>query len=73
SDDPNWVTVLGWQGGLQNERGIFNDSLEQVGPGHFRSTQPMPASPARKIGTAVKVLPSCTRSSVFQVPETGIG
>ncbi|PRC46617.1 hypothetical protein C6A85_89180, partial [Mycobacterium sp. ITM-2017-0098] len=42
SDDPNWVTVLGWQGGLQNERGIFNDSLEQVGPGHFRSTQPMP-------------------------------
>ncbi|PRC62262.1 hypothetical protein C6A85_04030, partial [Mycobacterium sp. ITM-2017-0098] len=33
----------------------------------------MPASPARKIGTAVKVLPSCTRSSVFQVPETGIG
>ena len=38
SDDPNWVSVLGWQGGLANDRGIFIDHLENVGPGHFRST-----------------------------------
>jgi hypothetical protein len=44
SDDPNWVSVLGWQGGLVNERGIFVDNLENVGPGHFRSTAPMPVS-----------------------------
>ncbi len=44
SDDPNWVSVLGWQGGLANERGIFVDHLENVGPGHFRSTEPMPVS-----------------------------
>ena len=44
SDDPNWVSVLGWQGGLANERGIFIDHLEKVGPGHYRSTQPMPVS-----------------------------
>ena len=43
-DDPNWVTMLGWQGGLDNERGIFNDHLERVGPGHYRSTGPMPVS-----------------------------
>ncbi len=42
SDDPNWVSVLGWQGGLANERGIFIDHLEKLGPGHYRSTQPMP-------------------------------
>ena len=42
SDDPNWVSVLGWQGGLANERGIFVDRLEKLGPGHYRSTQPMP-------------------------------
>ncbi len=39
SDDPNWVSVLGWQGGLANERGIFVDHLEKLGPGHYRSTQ----------------------------------
>ena len=44
SDDPNWVSVLGWQGGLANERGMFVDNLENVGPGHFRSTEPMPVS-----------------------------
>ena len=44
SDDPNWVSVLGWQGGLANERGIFVDHLEKVGPGHYRSTEPMPVS-----------------------------
>ena len=42
SEDPNWVSVLGWQGGLANERGIFIDHLEKLGPGHYRSTQPMP-------------------------------
>ena len=38
SDDPNWVSVLGWQGGLANERGIFIDHLDRLGPGHYRST-----------------------------------
>jgi hypothetical protein len=44
SEDPNWVSVLGWQGGLANQRGIFVDHLEKVGPGHYRSTAPMPVS-----------------------------
>jgi hypothetical protein len=43
-DDPNWVSILGWQGGLANQRGIFTDHLERVGPGHYRSTAPMPVS-----------------------------
>ena len=30
SEDANWVSVLGWQGGLANERGIFVDSKHQL-------------------------------------------
>jgi hypothetical protein len=44
SADPNWVSVLGWQGGLANQRGIFVDRLEKLGPGHYKSTAPMPIS-----------------------------
>ena len=44
SDDPNWVSVLGWQGGLAHERGMFVDHLQKLGPGHYRSTTPMPVS-----------------------------
>jgi hypothetical protein len=44
SADPNWVSVLGWQGGLANQRGIFVDRLEKLGPGHYQSTAPMPIS-----------------------------
>ncbi|HEX2213110.1 MAG TPA: hypothetical protein VHH12_06590 [Mycobacterium sp.] len=44
SNRPNWVSVLGWQGGLTNDTGQFVDRLEQVGPGHYVSTQPMPVS-----------------------------
>lgn len=44
SADPNWVSVLGWQGGIENDRGVFVDHLERLGSGHFRSTEPMPIS-----------------------------
>jgi hypothetical protein len=42
SDNPDWVTILSWQGGLANERGLVIDRLERVGPGHYRSTRPVP-------------------------------
>ena len=41
-DNPEWVTILSWQGGLANERGLVIDRLERVGPGHYRSTRPIP-------------------------------
>ena len=37
------MSILGWQGGIANERGQLIDHLEKVGPGHYRSTQPIPA------------------------------
>lgn len=42
SDNPNWLTILSWQGGMENNRGLVIDRLERVGPGHYRSTQPIP-------------------------------
>ncbi|OMC21761.1 hypothetical protein [Mycobacterium colombiense] len=42
SDHPDWVTILSWQGRMNNDRGLVIDRLAQVGPGHYRSTQPVP-------------------------------
>lgn len=42
SRHPEWVTILSWQGRMENDRGLRIDPLEKVGPGHYRSTQPLP-------------------------------
>jgi hypothetical protein len=42
SQQPEWVKVLSWQGRMENDRGLQIDSLEKVGPGHYRSTKPLP-------------------------------
>jgi hypothetical protein len=41
-DHPDWVTILSWQGRMENQRGLVIDRLDRVGPGHYRSTQPVP-------------------------------
>jgi len=42
SDHPDWLTILSWQGRMENNRGLVIDRLERVGPGHYRSTLPVP-------------------------------
>jgi hypothetical protein len=42
SRQPDWVTILSWQGRMENQRGLVIDRLDRVGPGHYRSTQPVP-------------------------------
>ncbi|MDT5008979.1 MAG: hypothetical protein QOH57_596 [Mycobacterium sp.] len=42
SADPEWVSVLAWQGGLANDRGIVIDKLQRIGRGHYASTKPIP-------------------------------
>src|SRR3954451_3349459 len=37
ADDANWFTATAWQGG-----GLVVNRLERVGPGEYRSTQPLP-------------------------------
>jgi hypothetical protein len=73
SDDPNWVSVLGWQGGLANDRGIFIDHLEQVGPGHYRSTQPMPVYGNWKTLLRVHDGRILTAVPIFLAGDPGIG
>ncbi len=73
SDDPNWVSVLGWQGGLPNERGQFIDHLEQIGPGHYRSTQPMPVSGNWKTLLRVHDGRTLTAVPIYLAGDPGIG
>ena len=42
SAHPDWVAILSWQGRMENQRGLVIDRLDRVGPGHYRSTQPVP-------------------------------
>jgi hypothetical protein len=42
SADPNWVSILAWQGHLANQRGQVVSNLEKLGPGHYRTTEPVP-------------------------------
>ncbi|MCG5432590.1 hypothetical protein LV457_09855 [Mycobacterium sp. MYCO198283] len=44
SEDPEWLSVLSWQGGLSHDRGLEVDTLERVGPGHYRTPQAFPIS-----------------------------
>ena len=73
SEDPNWVSVLGWQGGLANQRGIFIDNLEKLGPGHYRSTQPMPVYGKWKTLLRVHDRRIFTAVPIFLAGDPGIG
>jgi hypothetical protein len=73
SDDPNWVSVLGWQGGLENNRGIFVDHLQRLGPGHYRSTQPMPVYGKWKTLLRVHDGKIFTAAPIFLAADPGIG
>lgn len=73
SEDPNWVSVLGWQGGLANDRGIFIDHLERLGPGHYRSTQPMPVWGSWKTLLRVHDGRILTAVPIFLAADPGIG
>ena len=72
SEDPSWVSVLGWQGGLANERGIFVDRLERLGPGHYRSTQPMPVYGQWKTLLRVHDGKTFTAAPIYLAADPGI-
>jgi hypothetical protein len=73
SEDPNWVSVLGWQGGLPNERGQFIDHLERVGDGHYVSTEPMPVSGTWKTLLRVHDGKTLTAVPIYLAGDPGIG
>jgi hypothetical protein len=73
SENPNWVSILGWQGHLQNQRGQVIDNLEKLGPGHYRTTKPVPVWGTWKTllrlhdGTTLAAVP------IFLAADPGIG
>jgi hypothetical protein len=42
SNHPDWLTILSWQGRMQNDRGLVINRLVRVGAGHYVSTRPLP-------------------------------
>jgi hypothetical protein len=73
SADPNWVSVLGWQGGLSENRGIFIDHLQKLGPGHYRSTQAMPVYGKWKTLLRVHDGRILTAVPIYLAGDPGIG
>ena len=73
TEDPNWVSVLGWQGGLANDRGVFIEHLQKLGPGHYRSTQPLPAWGKWKTLLRVHDGRILTALPIFLAADPGIG
>jgi len=73
SADPEWVSILSWQGGIANDRGLAIDKLKNVGPGHYVSTQPIPVWGSWK--TLLRVQDGTTMAGVpiFLPPDPGIG
>jgi hypothetical protein len=73
SDDPNWVSILGWQGGVANQRGQVVDNLEKVGPGHYRTTQPIPVWGSWKTLLRLHDGTTLTAVPIYLAADPGIG
>ena len=73
SEHPNWVSILAWQGGLAHQRGLFIDNLQKLGPGHYRSTQPVPVSGKWKALLRVHDARTLTAVPIYLPDDPGIG
>ncbi|PXX13089.1 hypothetical protein C8E89_101237 [Mycolicibacterium moriokaense] len=73
SADPNWVSIMGWQGHLENQRGQVVDNLEKVGPGHYRTTKPVPVWGTWKTLLRVHDGKTLTAVPIYLAGDPGIG
>jgi len=71
--DPEWVTILSWQGGLANDRGLIIDRLDKVGPGHYRSTRPIPVWGSWKTLLRVQDGRMMSGVAIYLPEDRGIG
>ncbi len=72
SAHPDWVTILSWQGRMENDRGLQIDRLEKVGPGHYRSTQPLPVWGSWKTLLRVQVGYTMTAVPIYEPADDAI-
>ncbi|NEW45789.1 hypothetical protein GV792_00245 [Nocardia cyriacigeorgica] len=75
-EDPEWVQILSWQGGVGSEspgRGLVVDQLRRVGEGRYVSTEPVPAHGSWK--TVLRVQDGRTQAAlpIFMPADPGIG
>ncbi|WP_029117973.1 hypothetical protein [Mycobacterium sp. URHB0044] len=73
SEHPNWVSMLSWQGGLPHQRGLVVDNLERVGPGHYRTVEPVPVWGEWKTLLRVHDGNTFTAVPVYLAADPGIG
>jgi hypothetical protein len=73
SDSPNWVSILAWQGHLENQRGQVVENLEKLGPGHYRTTAPVPVWGTWKTLLRVHDGTTLTAVPVYLAADPGIG
>ncbi|MGY4647519.1 hypothetical protein ACVWWN_001315 [Mycobacterium sp. URHB0021] len=73
SEHPNWVSILAWQGHLENQRGEVVTNLQKVGPGHYRTTDAVPVWGTWK--TLLRVHDGTTLAAVpiYLAADPGIG
>jgi hypothetical protein len=65
--------VLAWQGHLENQRGRVIDNLQKLGPGHYRSTQPVPVWGTWKTLLRVHDGHTMTAVPIYLAADPGIG
>ncbi|MGX9788969.1 hypothetical protein [Mycobacterium sp. MMS18-G62] len=73
SADPNWVSILAWQGHLQNQRGQVVENLVKLGPGHYRTTEPVPAWGTWKTLLRLHDGMTLTAVPIYLAADPGIG
>ena len=73
SDNPNWVSILAWQGKLANQRGQVVDVLEKLGQGHYRTTEPVPVWGTWKTLLRVHDGRTLTAVPIYLAADPGIG
>jgi hypothetical protein len=73
SEDPNWVSILAWQGKLANQRGEVVTNLEKLGPGHYRTTEPVPVWGSWKTLLRLHDGRTLTAVPIYLAADPGIG
>jgi hypothetical protein len=73
SANPNWVSILAWQGKLAHQRGEVVTNLQRVGPGHYRTTEPVPVWGTWKTLLRVHDGKTLTAVPIYLAGDPGIG
>ncbi|WP_280507106.1 hypothetical protein [Nocardia flavorosea] len=75
-DDPEWVQVLAWQGGVGSDspgRGLVVDQLRRMGEGHYVTTEAVPVHGTWKTILRVQDGRTQTALPIFMAADPGIG